>query len=436
MPPIDDPLFTSTALTFAGDAAYDADGDAYDGSVVKVEPSAGQLAQGLRPGRQLPAQHQNWILSQFAGILSLLRDNDDEHEGVLAAHTEELALHQDSIDLIISWINNSSPRVHVEEFLVDGTWTVPPRCVAAFAFGCGGGGAGGGGENGAHVDARYMAGGAGGGGAIASLVPLGKPSVPLLPGTVLNVDIGAGGVPYLAGLGGTGGDGGDTTVRYGVGILARFMGAQGGRGAVGGQSTVDVTHYTMGGMAVRDTPIMLIGPSGQGIRYSNNPLDYYATFASTIFGGASSLYIPMQTAQGGFGNNGISGKTSGAGSRNTFGGYAGGAAGIKGSDGTIDAGVVMGTNLTRRGGGGGGGGGAGPFGSGGNGGAGQHGDPDGGSVAWTDGGWPGYNTGAGGGGGGSGGWCNDDENVGGNNSDFGGSGGSGRCFIIWVQESF
>lgn len=409
------PIFDSTALTIAGDAAYDAQGDAVDGSSVKIEPSAGVIAQGaMRPGRQVGAQHLNWLLAQFAGIMSGLITNDDAHEIELLAHTGELGDHQTALDLIFAWINTHSPRIKIVEFLTTSTFVVPPRCVGAMAFGCGGGGAGGTGSTGdtATPDDTWIAGGAGGGASLPCLVPL----YGLTPGTTLDVIIGAGGL-WGGSQGSTGHDGADSVIAFGATILAQFPGAQGGRGAVGTKIPSTQIHYTMGGMAVRGTPLMLIGPAGQGIRF-----DY---FAGAIFGpGGQTIYVPMQPGQGGFGAGGSTLPVSQPGSRNIFGGHNPGAGGVKGYD--LDA--TIGGSLTPqpRGGGGGGGGAAGAFGPGGAGGSGSHVIVQG-SIPGAGG----ANSGAGGGGSGS----VNSIAVGGPTPRNAASGGSGRVYIICVLES-
>lgn len=430
---VDDPIFSSNALAIATDDNFDAQGDAYDGSAVKVEPSAGEIAQGaIRPARQIGAQAVNWILNQFSQIFSALIANAVEHEDRLDDDDIILADHESRLDTAEAWIADSSPRIKILEFLASGTFEVPPRCVAALSYGCGGGGAGGGGKAGDNTVDRWIAGGAGGGGAWATLIMLRN----LVPGETINVDVGAGGAAYLATLGGTGGNGGDTIVRRGATPLATHYGAQGGRGAVGAHAITYWVHHTFGGLPIRDLPVMLIGAAAQGIRY-DTATGASSPFGRTADGGPHSLYIPMQPGQGGYGSGGSIGPASSAGSRNPIGNYAGGAAGIKGPDGRWD--FQDGTPYepgfdTRRGGGGGGGGGAGPFGPGGQGGAGAYGDP------WsapqpTNGASAGNNSGAGGGGGGSCGWFDDVEDVGGGNGCFGGNGGSGRDYIILVQES-
>ncbi len=435
-------IYSSTALTVAQDTAYDAQSDAYDGSAVKVEPSTGALAQGLlRPGRQVAAQNYNWLMGQFAAIMTQLIADTAAQDVRLDADEAELADHETRLASAETWIANNSPRIRTYEYLTSGTLTVGARVVAALAWGFGGGGAGGGGGYGVFNYDEWLAGAAGGGGSLANTIALGSSfqhiggvvdasmggsPTPLIPGTVLNIDIGAGGAPYTATPSGTGGDGGDTIVRYGSQIYATFAGAQGGRGCVGAALPyVTWAQMTMGGMAVRDTQIMLIGNAGQGIRFDTTPGALWGTLGP----GNSTTYIPMQPAQGGYGA-GV-GPTllnvSCPGGRNPTGGASGGLAGLKAAD-------YHGAGWAR-GGGGGGGGGAGPLGNGGQGGLGVPPIPSfypvhvGAYIRLStyDGYAGGANTGAGGGGGGTGAYVDAYGR--------GGAGGSGRCLIITVESS-
>lgn len=427
---VDDPIFSSNALAIAVDVNYDVHGDAYDGSAIKVEPSAGEIAQGVvRPGEQIAAQHVNWVFNQFSQILSALIANAVDHEDRLDDDEAELLDHENRITVAESWINDTSPRIKIIEHLVSGSEIVPARCSGGFSYSCGGGGAGGGGKIGIVTVDRWISGGAGGGGSYATLLPLRS----LVPGESLTVTVGAGGLALTNTLGGTGNNGGDTIVSRGATPLAVHHGATGGRGSIGAHTLTYWVHHTYGGPPVRDINFLLIGPSGQGIRWDSSTAN---PFGKTADGGPHSLYIPMMPGQGGCGSGGSTGPASQPGAKNLTGGFAGGAAGVKGPDGRWDpagVGYVAGYD-TRRGGGGGGGGGAGPFGPGAAGGNGQYGDLAN-SPYRTQGYNAGANTGAGGGGGGSGGYSDDVEDVGGYNSNFGGDGGSGRCYLIFVQES-
>lgn len=418
-----DPSFDSPVLTIGGDTSYDALSDPYDGTVVKVQPSAGQLAQGLRPSYQLAAQHRNWIDNQIALILAALISNDVIHETRLDADELELADHETRITTAETWISTKSPRIRIYPYTSDGTFVVPARCVAAFSYGAGGGGAGGGGHLGDnHVD-RWIAGGAGGGGSLATLIPL----IGCVPTETLHVTVGLGGTQQ--GIGATGGSGGDSIVwRTGLN-LAIHAGAEGGRGSIGGMAHSGWTHYTMGGRSVRGGQTMLLGPTGQGIRFDMSTGGSLSIYGNTgqFDGQIQSLYLMMEAAQGGWGAGGSFNPVAGAGAMNPIGGFAGGAAGAKGFDGDPNAPPG---DPTKRGGGGGGGGGAGPWGVGGVGGAGTAGE----ASNSTTGGSALVNTGAGGGGQGSAGYVDvvGFPSVAG---DVAGDGGSGRVYIITVEES-
>lgn len=310
-----------------------------------------------------------------------------------------------------AYLANKSPRMRLTQFLTSGTYTpdAASRIVAAWVWGCGGGGAGGNGAVSSDDFDRWIAGGGGGGGAL-----IGSRPVPITPGTTYNIDIGAGGATN-SGSGLTGNDGGDTIFRNGATNLAVFMGAQGGRGSVGGKIVTDWVHYVMGGMPVRDMTGMFIGPSNQGIRCDAS--DVVGSPFGYLNNGQHSIYIPMQPGQGGHGAGGIAATVGSAGARNSHGRNGGGTGGSQGAD----------VDTTKRGGGGGGGGGAGPFGDGGDGGGGGTAV----SIA-IGGGIAAANSGAGGGGGGSAGYDAGGAGVSGN---WGGAGGSGLLYLVTVEES-
>lgn len=411
--PVDDPIFDSTALEYGADADYEVQTDAYDNTPVKVEPSAGLIAQGLRPERQLAAQYHNWIMRQFALIQLALIGNAVEHETRLDDDEADIADHETRILTLENYVDEHTPRIKVYPYLTSGTFgpggthTPAGRVLASFAAGCGGGGSGGEGKNGEATADRWVAGAGGGGGSLFSFAPiLGvDPSVSLL-----NVDIGAGGVPPAV-AGSTGGAGGDSIVRLGATQLAAFGGAQGGRGSVGPYAIVNILHYSFGGFSRKDIPVLLIGPAGQGIRDVS---------LVTLLG--ETLYFPMQPGQGGYGAGGSTNPVSSPGSPNPFGNFPGGLAGLKGDDGDPNAPPG---DLTQRGGGGGGGGGAGPFGPGGAGGRGGAGQ-----AVYGAAGSAAANSGAGGGGGGSSAFNN-----GSSGRSAAGAGGTGRVYIITVEET-
>lgn len=87
--------FTSLALTIASDANYAALGDAYDGTPVKVTPSAGQLTQGgMRPKRQVGAQHRNWTDREFARMFLALLAWFDPLDDIAALKAVDRTLNQ------------------------------------------------------------------------------------------------------------------------------------------------------------------------------------------------------------------------------------------------------------------------------------------------------------------------------------------------------
>lgn len=412
--PISDPIFTSTALQYAADNAYDVQGDAYDSSLVKVEPPLGFIEQGLRPKRQIAAQHFNWVMGQFALIMQGLISNDGLHE----ADIDAIELVNATQDGRLDDLEDYSPRIRIYPFMASTTFQPSTRVLFALGVGCGGGGGGGKGMNGVETEDRWAAGAGAGGGSELIWMPLSG----LDPALTYNVDIGAGGLGATV-ASASGGDGGDTVLRLGSTQLMVCPGAQGGRGAVGGQMIQYWVGYTLGGVSRKGMPIMTLGGVGRGIRFdtatSGSALG--PTYGSVTSGGPHSLMIPLSPGQGGFGaggspNPGASNAAS-QGAPNKVGTFAGGSPGSQGGD-----------FGTARGGGGGGGGGAGPFGPGGNGGGGAQGGifqgtfPSAGAA----------NSGAGGGGSGSVGYSPTGTPVLPRN---GADGGSGRYYIITVEET-
>lgn len=71
-----------TPPTFATDANYtNSPTEAWQGTPIQVEPSSGEKAQGITPGRIIPAQWLNWILGRAAlwlAYVSSFFDADDE----------------------------------------------------------------------------------------------------------------------------------------------------------------------------------------------------------------------------------------------------------------------------------------------------------------------------------------------------------------------
>jgi hypothetical protein len=412
------PIYSSPALTYASDSAYIVETDPYDNSATKVQPSSGELTQGWRPHRQASAQGTNWVLNQFAAIMSQLITDGAAFDTRLTADEVELADHDSRIGVLEDTVNNHDPRLRVYSFIGGGTttWVPNPRVVLALAIGIGAGGGGGCGQiaTSVAVNDRWQAGAGGGGASILSTVPL-----IVVPGVSYAIQVGAGGLGATV-AGNSGGDGADSIIyRVSDGLqFALFNGAQGGSGVAGPTMTGFFEQYCLGGMPNKFASVINIGTASvpQNIRYDDS-----ATEWST-----ATIQLTMAAAQGGFGAGGsgatllvIPVPTSGGGQRNTFGAFAGGAAGLA----SADFGAV-------RGGGGGGGGAAGAFGVGGIGGGG-----------WTSTLFPppnvsldapGTGTGAGGGGSGS----NPYRVTLGDVTPFrGGNGSDGRVYIVTVERS-
>ncbi len=258
-----------------------------------------------------------------------------------------------------------------QQFLADGTFTVPVGVFRVTLEGCGGGN-----TTSLTTADRYSTGGSGGGGAI-----LCRQTVDVVPGASYAVVIGTGGASDA--------DGTDTT----FGSLATFCGA--GRGVAGNTSTNTTLDGSQGGSPVRLT-------TASGLRVVGGTVTLPTFFSSPASGG----FATTQNAANG-----------GAGNRNPHGGFAGGTSGARGTD-----------SSTYRGGGNTGGGGAGPYGAGGAGGASGNGNNAGTGGNGVAGTAAAANTGAGGGGGGSAGH----GTIAGSSAS-GGAGGSGRLLVSWVK---
>ncbi len=317
------------------------------------------------------------MASQYAGAdlfpTDFLIPDDGDDEDATSVNVALEALGDRTIAL-----QSHSPRLQVIEFLTSGTYApaADSRIVAAWVVGCGGGGA-----------------------------ELGVMPVSITPGQTYNVDIGAGGVSTGVAES-DGGDGGDTIFRHGSTHLATFPGAAGGDGPAGGHVLTDVNSYSFGGLPVAGVPELVFGDATQCPRFDTTDTQWTS-------GGTLGFKLSLQPGQGGYGADGSTHPLASAGARNRTGGFAGGAAGVRGTD-----------SSTHRGGGGGGGGGAGPFGVGGDGG---NGGPHDGAA--DSGGGGAANSGAGGGGGGTGGY-NSSTGQG-----PGGNGGSGRLRLVIATES-
>jgi hypothetical protein len=260
-------------------------------------------------------------------------------------------------------------------------WTAPAGCYFVELEGCGGGGGGAGGASGTAATSQSAGGGPGGGGA-----KLLRRRVPVVPGTVYDVTIGAGGAGGSATNPGS--VGAETIFRVHLStVLATLEGGGGGStpGAV--------------------TSAILFSSGGTIAGAANN---LGTTYASTQAVG--------QESQGGYGANTVSAVASTAGSFSST-GQSGGTAGTNGTN-----------SGTSWGGGGGGGGGGGAFGIGQAGGNGGNGNNAGVGAAGNAGTPAAANSGGGGGGGGAGG-CGTSGGAGGS----GGNGGSGKLTIWWRE---
>jgi hypothetical protein len=413
------PIYSSPALGYASDADYVVETDAWDNTPVDVEPSPLEITQGMRPQRQVAAQGNNWVMNQFAQIMTQLITDVTTLDGDIVTIDTELANHEGRITTLEGDWANHTPRLRIYgPFLATTTtvWTPNARVVAAWAWGYGGG-AGGGSGNIPIADTGvgdvWYAGAGGGGGALPSSVPL-----VVVPSTSYSVIAGIGGAG--SGINGVpGNDGGDSFIKQGSTVLAQWLGAQGGRGTNGTLSNPSssdtalsgIFHYVWGGAPTRNESRILLGTDTMNTRFDPT----FSPFAASQY----SYEFPVPPGYGGFGAGGSTHPSASGGQRNIFGGFNGGSAGLFAAD-----------SGSARGGGGGGGGAAGPAGPGGNGGDGIDGGQNRSNAPPSDGA-----TGSGAGGGGSGSaayWLTGFNNP---VPDAGGNGGSGAVWIVTVEES-
>lgn len=202
-----------------------------------------------------------------------------------------------------------------------GTYTIPAG-VTSITVDCWGGGGGGGGVGSSANDSR---GGGGGGGACSTI------TFAVTPGTVFNIDIGAGGSAG-SNSGGNGGTGGTSRMYIGATIYASASGGAGGQGKNNGTAGT--------GGAGGSTGLGTVRSGGNGI--AGDPAIGSYDFGGSGGGGAGT------TANGSNGNSPVSNNAP-------VGGNGGATGGGKGGNGARSAGgaVAGGAGATFGGGGGG-----------------------------------------------------------------------------------
>lgn len=402
--------------SFATDTNYTNGPDV--GTATKIEPSAGELAEGHIRGTAPSAQKQNWwqnLVSKWIELLygwlfpidslstlkaidtTSLDDGELRHvrgQGLFvfddaATDTEKLPYVVDPTTGPGRWFRADidAIRPRSDSFTATGTWTCPDGVYEIEVEGWGGGGGGGGGADGDNDTNNSSTGGGGGGGACPS-----KRTLTVVPGTVYDVTVGDGGAAGSATD--PGGDGEDSSFD----TLAAFPGAMGG-GSVAGLP-LPTAALCLGGMPVRQ-----VNPPPASIVWATRTdLELHAAglFPVPGLGAAGINGIGTYSLQAAPGNTSIYG-------------YAGGSGGTTGTT----------SGGTHRGGGGGGGGGAGPGGDGADGGAGGNGNSAGAPGGPSPGSSAAANSGAGGGGGGGGG----QGTTGPFGGDGGGDGGSGKVIV-------
>lgn len=305
---------------------------------------------------------------------------------------EEIDANEDSIaaETAARTADTANIRVNMTlklvTFLTSGTWTVPADVTSIDVDAFGGGGAGANGAAGLFSTALYYpCSGSGGGGALR-----GRRSIPVTPGHLLTITVGAGG-------GTAGADGGDTIIYDTTASveLARFGGGQGGISAtLGGGSGPTYISTTPGAAPTRGGSAVAYL---YGVGTNDNPV---INTGGPSFGGFASDNRGT-TSDGWYSPDGHAGGTKGTAGANS-GSYGGGGAGA--------------------------GGGGGPGGVGGNGGNGANANNGGVGGNGTAGGAAAANSGAGGGSGG----CAGSGSGGTGSAGAFGAGGSGQAIISYV----
>jgi hypothetical protein len=218
-----------TVPTWATDDNYSATGEDFDGTPTKVDPGAGQRAQGFAPGFRPPARWWNWWSNKVGEWFGWIDGHLSEDSGRLQA--------DNGLTVVGTFVPPQGYLLRgVETFTADGTWTRPAGVRAVRVTVVGGGGGGGGAAGGSGAGA---AGGGGGGGATVKWITS--------PGASESVTVGAGGGGGSAGnnsgTGGNassfgahcsagGGSAGLGSTNSTSGVLPR-VGGQGGIGADG-----------------------------------------------------------------------------------------------------------------------------------------------------------------------------------------------------------
>lgn len=202
----------------------------------------------------------------------------------------------------------------VEEFLSSGTWTAPEGVTEVIVMGCGGGGGGAGWLN---------VGGTGGHGA-----PLSIGFVTVVPGTIYNITVGAGGSGTLPNTIANGGDGFQSAFFGPGGVNFAMYGGRGGSVLAidsGGIFKVQSTDYLQASRFLTQT-----GTSG-GISYYNGT-NYTPTAganSANFVGGIAGTLVNQGSGGGAgpFGNGGVGGEPGLNAAGNTGAGGGGGGGG-------------------------------------------------------------------------------------------------------------
>lgn len=263
----------------------------------------------------------------------------DSANAILSEKNSRIAGDAANAAAIAAIVADVTLRTHT--WTVNGTWTCPADVSEVELFGCGGGGGGG---SGAYTIGYFNSGGGGGGASIPTSVV-----VPVTPGQIYNVEIGAGGaagaaVPFSPNLGLPGSPGADTIFRrvFLSTVMARFPGAGGGVGGIytvgaalcvasggtpniptlgGPGSLVGAMLWSLGGFGTVDRPMLITGTAcgGYGTDQRDPTSGYLTTGGRNICGttpngGIGGSYSPTTGGSGGGGGgSGFPGGSAGAG---------------------------------------------------------------------------------------------------------------------------
>lgn len=120
-------IYDSAALQYGKDENYSITNDAYDNTPTKVTPSAGIMTQGMRPRHQVGAQHLNWILNQYALVMTGLIDHTAQLEAADGTNATNIA----SVVSKITALQNQQNAFAAQIASINATLATFPQQLAA-----------------------------------------------------------------------------------------------------------------------------------------------------------------------------------------------------------------------------------------------------------------------------------------------------------------